>query len=363
MTTLLTTNYNKSDLAPKVIYKSKPNGIQETNIPKDSNEKHSANDSFYHLLQSYYYNAPSEDCTDFVSDNVAKTSNKIENPFEAAPHFDLIANDLDVNNLLVCSKKLLNSVSHTLEKIQTNLTADKLMESDLFEIYDSASESLVDDSTQCNDDSDTDKIPIYSNSPPKICVIKSEMNEMHFEDSKNNGNNGAMLQLPKAILKRWLREIIFAVKHLHANNIFCYDLQPDNLLLGKNGEILLTYFYRREFTSYLDIKTMNQSCYSLANIAPERPLTSQSDVWSIGVIFFELVTGSTFQSCHPNGYASYFDIQYPEDFEPDVETRDLLEGVSLYCIKYTYLFVLRNHQLVSNCKTVFFFFFFFLLII
>lgn len=125
------------------------------------------------------------------------------------------------------------------------------------------------------------------------------------------------------------------MKHLHANDIACYDLQPDNLLLGKNGEILLSYFYRREFTPYIFGDEMHQTCYPIVYIAPERPLTLQSDVWSMGVIFYELLTGYSFQACHPDGILSYFDIQYPENFELDSTSKDLIEGVRIllfYCI-------------------------------
>lgn len=126
-------------------------------------------------------------------------------------------------------------------------------------------------------------------------------------------------------VRRWFREIIFAIKHLHANDIICYDLQQHNLLLGKNGEILLSYFYRREFSPY--IFGEDQTSYPIVYIAPERPLTSVSDVWSIGVIFYELLTGYSFQSCHPDGILSYFDIQYPENIELDTNSKDLVEGV------------------------------------
>lgn len=241
-----------------------------------------------------------------------------------APHFDLIANDLDVNNLLQCSKKLLNSVSHTLHKIQNDrIDGNSIQEND----------SLFEDSSGSADEDAAERVDakeIHS-------IVKSDVTadyDMPTDEysSDDDGDYRVAVRLPKAILRRWFREIIFAIKHLHSNHIYCYDLNlKKNLLLGKNGEILLTYFYRREFTAYVDVNSIDKSCYSSAYIAPERPLTALSDIWSIGVIFFELVTGASFQSCHPNGISSYYDIQYPEDFDIDVNTADLLEGVSIVC--------------------------------
>lgn len=277
-------------------------------------------DSFYHLLQSYYSKSTNSDDTVDYSNSCETIANSINND---APHFDLIANDLDVNNLLQCSKKLLNSVSHTLHKIQNNrIDENRIMEND--SLFEDSGESADEDAVDGNVTKE-----LHSNATATTTAAV-ETADCYQSNDYSTDEDGCRLaaRLPKAILRRWFREIIFAIKHLHANHIYCYDLQPDNLLLGKNGEVLLTYFYRREFTAYFDIETINQSCYTSAYIAPERPLTALSDIWSIGVIFFELVTGTSFQSCHPNGTLSYYDIQYPEEFDIDENTRDLLEGVS-----------------------------------
>lgn len=288
-------------------------------------------DSFYHLLQSYYNKSAASDDTVEYPDSCETISNSVN---DEAPHFDLIANDLDVNNLLQCSKKLLNSVSHTLHKIQNHRTDENAIPEN---------DSLFEDSGESADED-----VVEGNSAKELhSIVATDCFPPTEYSSDEDDYYRVAVRLPKAILRRWFREIIFAIKHLHANHICCYDLQPDNLLLGKNGEILLTYFYRREFTAYYDVKSINKSCYSNAYIAPERPLTALSDIWSIGVIFFELVTGTSFHSCHPNGVLSYYDIQYPEDFDIDGNTRDLLEGVS---VAFSYnLINLHLFNLFSFC--------------
>lgn len=315
--------------------------------PTDKNCKRNAaandydGDSFYHLLQSYYNKSAASDDTVTYSNSCETVANSVNNE---APHFDLIANDLDVNNLLQCSKKLLNSVSHTLHKIQNHrIDENAIQEND----------SLFEDSGESGDEDVVDRTDvneihsIHSNLMTLATSDDFPVNEYSTEEDE--GYYRVAIRLPKAILRRWFREIIFAIKHLHANHIYCYDLQPDNLLLGKNGEILLTYFYRREFTAYFDVKSLNKSCYSSVYIAPERPLTALSDIWSVGVIFFELVTGTSFQSCHPNGILSYYDIQYPEDFDIDINTRDLLEGVSGFFLFANTLYVyLHYYETIKN---------------
>lgn len=311
----------------KSLFKSNPIGIPETAVSQlKTSEAKCTNDedntfSFYDLLQSYYDDVP------INSSSVGKsTSKRIERiveceSFDEAPHFNLIANDLDVNNILNCSQKLLKSVSSTLKRVQTT-TEPNLLCNDIFTKSSNSIESL--------DQNNDEKEEIYFDIISPTCsesITKKIIECGHFYDTFKLFD---INQLPRAIIKRWFREIIFAVKHLHANDIVCNDLHPDNLLLGKNGEILLSYFYRRDMAPLIFNEEMHQSCYPIVYVAPERPLTFQSDVWSIGVIFYELLTGYAFQSCHPDGILSYFDIQYPENFDLDSISKDLVEGV---CIK------------------------------
>lgn len=310
--------------AVKSILKSNPIEIPDTPVSQHKitdakSDEDEDNFSFYDLLQSYYDDVPLSNST-----AVKPIPIECEESFDEAPHFNLIANDLDVNNILNCSQKLLKSVSTTLKRVQTTTEPNLLCNDHIAESRDSV-ESL----NQSNEDKDAFYLNIISPSP---CESFNKTKES-IKKSNNYNNNFKLFdvsQLPRAIIKRWFREMIFAVKHLHANDIACYDLKPDNLLLGKNGEILLSYFYRREFTPYIFGDEMHQTCYPIVYIAPERPLTLQSDVWSMGVIFYELLTGFSFQSCHPDGILSYFDIQYPENFELDSISKDLIEGVSSF---------------------------------
>lgn len=323
-----------------LIFKSHPIEIPETPISqlKVSEAKSSADEdttfSFYDLLQSYY----GDDKTLHAS-KTSQKSNPTElieckNTFEEAPHFNMIANDLDVNNILNCSKKLLNSVSSTLKRVQTTTEPPSYLCNDTILTKSSNSIESLD---QNNDENDE-----YMN------ILTSTYESMNTKEIiKSNGDLDDyklfdVTQIPQAIIKRWFREIIFAVKHLHANEIVCYDLQPKNLLLGKNGEILLSYFYRREFDLCSFGDELHQTCYPSVHIAPERPLTGHSDVWSIGVIFYELLTGYSFKSCHPDGILSHYDIQYPENFELDSRSKDLIEGVRIHmsnCIPLKLIFL------------------------
>lgn len=138
--------------------------------------------------------------------------------------------------------------------------------------------------------------------------------------------------LPEVTLKRWFSEIIEALHNLHMENIYCFDLHPNNILLGARGEILLSYFYKtlhQAKFNYCMWDPLMSEYISPLYIAPERPLNAKSDWWSAGLIFFELFTGRTFEACHPNGMDFYFEIQYPEELDIQQDLNSLLHGVRI----------------------------------
>lgn len=278
--------------------------------------KHEKSPSFADLLHSYYENAsdPSKRL-----DNASQPPDQSHSPYEEAPHFDIISNDLDVTNILDCSQKLLKSVTSTLKRVQVRPDAT-LLGTDIIDKYSDSVESLAQSVDECHDEAYLNEMAMLrAKMSPPIAVLATA-SDAQFDWLDVN-------QLPRAIIKRWFREIVFAVKHLHSNGVLCYDLQPNNLLLGKSGEVLLTYFYRRDFNPYYFDENMQLQCYSSIYIAPERPLTTQSDVWSIGVLFYELLTGYSFRLCHPESISTYFEIQYPDDVALDAYGRDLIEKV------------------------------------
>lgn len=297
---------------------SHPNSPSKSNIEHVTANDDDENTSFSDLLHSYYGNAALD--KNHIPDKALQSFDRSESPYEEAPHFNIIANDLDVNNLLNCSQKLLKSVTSTLKRVQ-NTNDTRLLSNGIVDKYDSGSiESLTHSNDECHEEYMNEMAILKANTYKDTNLLTEHQKDIQSEHLDVD-------RLPRAIIKRWFREIIFAVKHLHANGVLCYDLHPKNLLLGKSGEILLTYFYRRDFKPYYFDENMQLQCYSSIHIAPERPLTSQSDVWSIGVIFYELLTGYSFRLCHPESTSTYFDIQYPDDVELDSYSQDLIEKV------------------------------------
>ena len=88
-----------------------------------------------------------------------------------------------------------------------------------------------------------------------------------------------------------------ALEYAHQRNITHRDIKPDNIFLLSDGTIKLGDFGIAEADG-LNKKTIQNSndiIGSVHYLAPEisrgKPATSQSDIYAVGVTFFELITG------------------------------------------------------------------------
>jgi serine/threonine protein kinase len=93
---------------------------------------------------------------------------------------------------------------------------------------------------------------------------------------------------------RYLCQITNAVAHCHSRHIIHRDIKPENILVGFNGELKLADF---GWSVHAPNSRRNTICGTLDYLPPEmvigKEYNEKVDVWSIGVLLYEFLVGST----------------------------------------------------------------------
>ncbi|GLV60065.1 hypothetical protein KDH_68880 [Dictyobacter sp. S3.2.2.5] len=106
-------------------------------------------------------------------------------------------------------------------------------------------------------------------------------------------------RLPMDTLLRVLRQVVSALQYIHDQGLVHRDIKPENILLGSQGEVLLSDFGLVVFASsmhpYSTQDSLAAGAGTSAYLAPEqmrgRP-QPESDQYSLGVVLFEWLTGT-----------------------------------------------------------------------
>ncbi|OHT07676.1 CAMK family protein kinase [Tritrichomonas foetus] len=100
----------------------------------------------------------------------------------------------------------------------------------------------------------------------------------------------------EATVKEIARQVLSALEYIHSHNISHRDIKPENLLIDSLFNIKITDFGLSDF--FGEDCLMSRSCGSVLFASPEclsyEPYNGKTtDLWSLGVTLFTLLTGST----------------------------------------------------------------------
>ncbi|XP_076242765.1 ribosomal protein S6 kinase delta-1 isoform X2 [Calliopsis andreniformis] len=140
-------------------------------------------------------------------------------------------------------------------------------------------------------------------------------------ESKKNNNIDIEEELwivPENVIRLWAAEILLALEALHQQEVIVFDLKPSNILLDDDGHVQLTYIIPNHDIDILKYK-YPYSSPELCTFSPMIRLTPATDIWSYGVILYELIVGN-FQVKHPNVFQSHSIINIPNKLSENAKS-------------------------------------------
>ncbi|KAK8461605.1 hypothetical protein SEVIR_1G064500v4 [Setaria viridis] len=123
----------------------------------------------------------------------------------------------------------------------------------------------------------------------KICLVMEYVSGGQLSDKLS-----CLKRLDEREANKYFYQLIDAVDYCHRRGVYHRDLKPENLLLDTRGNLKVSDFGLSALTKPGQL--LSTSCGSPCYIAPEVILHKSydgaaADVWSCGVILFELLAG------------------------------------------------------------------------
>jgi eukaryotic-like serine/threonine-protein kinase len=92
-----------------------------------------------------------------------------------------------------------------------------------------------------------------------------------------------------------MKQVTSAISHAHANGIVHRDIKPHNILIDNYGKVKVTDFGIATALSATSLTQTNAMLGSVHYLSPEQArggiATKKSDIYSLGIVMFELLTG------------------------------------------------------------------------
>ncbi|CAD8055051.1 unnamed protein product [Paramecium sonneborni] len=138
--------------------------------------------------------------------------------------------------------------------------------------------------------------------------------------------------LPESEVRKIAQQLVRALHYLHSNRIIHRDMKPQNILLSANGVVKLCDFgFARAMSTNTQVlhSIKGTPLYMAPELVQEQPYNHTVDLWSLGVILYELFVGQP--PFYTNQIYSLIQliikdpVKYPDNMSP--EFKSFLKGL------------------------------------
>jgi serine/threonine protein kinase len=104
-----------------------------------------------------------------------------------------------------------------------------------------------------------------------------------------------MKRLPLEVALLIGREVASGLRYAHSFGLIHRDIKPANIMLSSDGRVMITDFGIAKGHQDMSITDTGQMVGSPAYMSPEqaagRPVDNRSDIFSLGIVLYEIITG------------------------------------------------------------------------
>jgi len=129
----------------------------------------------------------------------------------------------------------------------------------------------------------------YFETASDICVVTEFAQGELFDILEDD------VALSEVVVRTVAQQLVRALHYLHSHRVIHRDMKPQNVLLGAGSRVMLCDFgFARAMSQSTTVLTSIKGTplYMSPELVQELPYDHRVDLWSLGVIVFELFTGT-----------------------------------------------------------------------